>query len=94
MHKRHYISRERYWLLYNRYKDELGVFSTITEPVGSWYHPFSGNMMTEWGFPDHDTPLIGMQERWDVDELDASIRKNVLVQYWVCIPLEEDHERS
>lgn len=87
-HKRSPITREAYWQLYTSNKDKLSVFSTITYPSGSWYNPFGGEMMTEWGFSDKDIPFIGIHERWDVDELDTTKRSNIRTDYWMCLPLE------
>jgi hypothetical protein len=90
MHTRQPISKEAYWQYYVANKERLGVFSTITHPSGSWYNPFGGEMMTEWGFPDEDNPRIGIHEKWDVDEFDSTKRSNIRIDYWMCVPVEKE----
>ena len=89
-YKRITTSAEVWAVIRARHSNDLGVFSTISEPDGD---PFGNSchcrMMTEYGFKDSDYPLIGAETTWQKHPVNEFDRVNEKHEYWLCMPLEE-----
>ena len=78
------------WAVIRASHPELKVFSSYSAPDGDQYgNPDICKMMTEYGFPQCDIPIIGAETIWDKDPSDSYIRTNEETEYWLCVGIED-----
>lgn len=53
------IPREEYWEIFKRERDDLTVFSTLTDPEGNYG---IRQIYTAWGYKEEDVPLIDIRD--------------------------------
>ena len=68
---------------------DLGVFSSYSNPTGDDGLSSQPQMMTEYGLPGADAPLMGALTTWERGAQDHE-RINEQHQYWLCAPIETD----
>lgn len=73
-----------------KHKDDLGVFSSFSDPDGTWQGGpgGTGRMMTEYCFKFQSIPLFKMETTWDIGVL-SWCRENEKTEYWLCVCEEE-----
>ena len=69
---------------------ELRVYSSFSDPDGSFCGGDLCTMMTEWGFADFDIPFLGIKTTWKKHPTEAYKRDRETHEYWLCVSIEED----
>jgi hypothetical protein len=84
-------SAEVWAVIRARHPAELQVFGTISEPAGNPHgDPTVGLMVTSYGFPGGDFPVIEARTTWDIVEGQPSYKRtNEKHEYWLCHGVEE-----
>ena len=88
-HKKHTTTPEVWRAIKAEHGKELQVFSSFSNPDGE-FMGFSGRgeMMTEYGFPGSEVPLIGIRTTWEISENREHGPESH--QYWLCTPVSDD----
>ena len=71
-----------------KHKDDLTVFSSFSDPDGTWQQGEIGRMMTEYCFKFQSIPLFKMETTWEIGDQSWK-RKNEKTEYWLCVCEEE-----
>ena len=78
-------TKEVYFNIYETHKEDLGVFSSFSNPTPS-HLQHTCEMMTEWGFKNSDFPIIKYQRRWDHEAGTDS----ATTEYFLFLPKKEE----
>jgi len=77
-----------------RHSKELTVFSTFSDPDGTFNGGPGefGRMETSYGFNGFncDYPLIEYRTTWEIDHDQPSKRVNEKHEYWLCVALVDE----
>ena len=85
-YKRLATSAEVWAVIRAKHSEDLGVFSTISEPEGSPYGDSRHcRMMTEYGVYGADTPIIGAETTWQKHPVNERERVDETTKYWLCV---------
>lgn len=69
----------------------LRVFSSYSNPSGNDGLSSERQMMTEYGLPNTDFPIIGAKTTWEQGEKEHD-RVNVKTEYWLCVAKEMTYD--
>ena len=70
------IHKYTYWQIFDQFRDEFVVFATLTDTDGQYGRP---TMMTQWGFPNSDYPLIkSYQSKENRDQKDWDVKYYII----------------
>lgn len=85
--KRIPTSAEVWSVIYARHHGELDVFSSFSDPEGTFNGGGGdrGKMFTGYGFRDCECPFMECETTWTIVP-DSYDRTNVENKYWLCIP--------
>lgn len=73
------------WAVIRARHTDLKVFSTYSAPDGDQFgNPDQCVMMTEYGIPGADVPLIGAETTWEKDPECDYKRVKETHRYWLC----------
>ena len=77
------------WAVIHAKHKELRVFSSYSAPDGDQYGDHNQCvMMTEYGVPEADFPIIGAKTVWEKDQEGGHERINEMTKYWLCVGIE------
>ncbi len=78
------------WAVIRAAHPELKVFSSYSAPDGDHFgDPSVCKMMTEYGFPGADCPIVGAESTWEKHP-NGHTRVNEKHSYWICVGVEEE----
>jgi hypothetical protein len=87
----HIKTTKEVWAVMHASHPELKVFCSYSAPDGSEYgDPDRCEMMTEYGFPSCDEPIMGARTTWDKAPKGDRTRPNEKTEYWLCNPVGEE----
>lgn len=80
------------WAVIRASHPELVVFSSYSAPDGDYLggRPAINVMMTEYGFPDSDMPIIGAETTWKEHPTDKFKRDQEDHKYWLCVGANDE----
>lgn len=81
-------SREVWAVIHARHRDDLAVFSTISQPHGSWGSD-QALMMTQYGFMGSAIPLLEARTTWTINPAKPHERKDETHEYWLIFATDE-----
>lgn len=78
---------------------DLTVFSSFTDPDGSFMGSGQGRADTAYGFKDGTVPVMRAESTWDNEPWDyegvrLSKRVNEQHEYWLCYAIEDDDDET
>lgn len=82
-------SAEVYAVIRARHRD-LVVFSSFSDPDGSFNGGDTGTMETVLGFKDAGYPLIKIKTTWEINREKPYERNNAKNEYWLCVADSDD----
>ncbi len=84
-------SAEVWAVIRARHHEDLEVVGSFSAPDGNYcVDPGVGVMATLYGLKGANSPLIGAETRWDIDQEKPYERINERHEYWLCYPKQED----
>lgn len=89
-YKRIPTSAEVYAVLRARHGKEMGVYSSFSDPDGSFNGGSVGCMETEWAIKGSDTPILSARTTWEIDPEATYKRINEQNEYWLCYPTRSE----
>ena len=79
------------WAVIKARHPELVVFSSYSAPDGDEFGDRSiCKMMTEYGFPDCDMPIIGAETTWKKHPTNKYIKDQEKHEYWICVGVNDE----
>ena len=89
-YKRIETSAEVWAVIRAKHGKELKVFSTFSDPDGSFYGGNEATMFTAYGFDGCNVPVIEAETKWTVDREKPHNRIDEKTKYWICSGVEQD----
>lgn len=83
-------SAEVWAVIRAKHGKELKVFSTFSDPDGSFCGGDEATMYTAYGFEGCDTPIIEAETKWTIDRERPHSRTDEKTKYWICLGIEQD----
>ena len=87
--KRFTTTPEVYCAIHDAHKDKLKLFSSFTDMTGSFPDGYHGTakIMTEWGLPGADFPLMGYEKTYPCDPEGKQTGQDQYT-FWLCVAKE------
>lgn len=85
-------SAEVWAVIQARHGRELHVFSSFTDPSGTFNGGpgKQGKVFTSYGFKDGDFPIMEAETTWEIDCEKPYERVNEQHKYWLCLPVRQE----
>lgn len=82
-------SAEVWAVIHARHRNDLGVYSSYSDPDGEQSGGTTGRMDTAYALSGADYPLMEARTTWRIDPHAPHKRLDEVHEYWLCIPLKD-----
>ena len=79
------------WAVLHARHPEMVVYGSYSTPKGDEFGDMNqGKMISSYGFPHGNFPIIEYQVTWDINRDKPNERANQCREYWLCLPMVDD----